>query len=424
MNKIFGNYQPLRLEEYLRFMDKFFRTGEFPSGDFDLTSDEPFKRYEDPILGYMREHFSNPVITIEILSDPLHAIAYRNAMAYFISEIIKMFNLFHKDIEITADEKSPMIEHTYRKSLKEISEAIGNGSINDSQLDIIKDCTDWGRNLDTLSDTIQLLSKRTVYPSFSRILSLLGKKTADLGSMKIKANDGFLLLNHAGESDIQGITTGQSFRSLLPIETALFSDAQTENLFFLKYASHHLQIFHHNSNQGNLSRSLNTNCAKSRGPMIVCLDTSRSMEGFRMEIARELISNTLIEARRYKRDCLLIVFSEEIEVINLSESWRKWRGKAFYGYKGFLDHTLPVFYGGTDITNLLIEVFNTLDNHPVYQMADVLVISDFEIPTPSQDLLSKMHQYRKMGHRFYGYKIGHKSSDIEIYFDKIIPHAH
>lgn len=424
MNKIFGNYQPLRLEEYLRFMDKFFRTGEFPSGDFDLTSDEPFKRYEDPILGYMREHFSNPVITIEILSDPLHAIAYRNAMAYFISEIIKMFNLFHKDIEITADEKSPMIEHTYRKSLKEISEAIGNGSINDSQLDIIKDCTDWGRNLDTLSDTIQLLSKRTVYPSFSRILSLLGKKTADLGSMKIKANDGFLLLNHAGESDIQGITTGQSFRSLLPIETALFSDAQTENLFFLKYASHHLQIFHHNSNQGNPSRSLNTNCAKSRGPMIVCLDTSRSMEGFRMEIARELISNTLIEARRYKRDCLLIVFSEEIEVINLSESWRNWRGKAFYGYKGFWDHTLPVFYGGTDITNLLIEVFNTLDNHPVYQMADVLVISDFEIPTPSQDLLSKMHQYRKMGHRFYGYKIGHKSSDIELYFDKIIPHAH
>ena len=157
--------------------------------------------------------------------------------------------------------------------------------------------------------------------------------------------------------------------------------------------------------------------------MIVCLDTSGSMGGC-MEIARELISNTLIEARRYKRDCLLIVFSEEIEVINLSESWRNWRGKAFYGYKGFLDHTLPVFYGGTDITNLLIEVFNTLDNHPVYQMADVLVISDFEIPTPSQDLLSKMYQYRKMGHRFYGYKIGHKSSDIELYFDKIIPHAH
>ena len=143
-----------------------------------------------------------------------------------------------------------------------------------------------------------------------------------------------------------------------------------------------------------------------------------------MEIARELISNTLIEARRYKRDCLLIVFSEEIEVINLSESWRNWRGIAFYEYKGFLDQTLPAFYGGTDITNLLIEVFNTLDNHPVYQMADVLVISDFEIPTPSPDLLSKIHQYRKMGHRFYGYKIGYKSSDIEPYFDKIIPHTH
>ena len=155
--------------------------------------------------------------------------------------------------------------------------------------------------------------------------------------------------------------------------------------------------------------------------MIICLDTSGSMNGQPKDIAILLLSNILIEAQCQKRDYLLIVFSEEIEVVDLKKKWGNFRSRSFYGFENFL-HQIISLNGGTDITDMLIEIFDLWDNDPDYRLADVLVISDFEIPTPSDNLLSNIKYYREQGYRFYGYQIGHEDTELAPYFDVIVQH--
>jgi uncharacterized protein with von Willebrand factor type A (vWA) domain len=228
-------------------------------------------------------------------------------------------------------------------------------------------------------------------------------------------------LPHSGGSDIQGITVGQSFASLLPFEMALFSDCQTEDIFLHKYVDRQLQLFHHKSESGKISNSKNNVRLKNRGPIIVALDTSGSMEGQPMEIAILLVSNILIDALHQKRDCLLIVFSEEIEVIDLKKKWGNFRTRSISGLGDLIQH-ITSFNGGTDITEMLIKVFELWESQNTYQLADLLVISDFEIPIPSKDLLSQMMYYRGLGYCFFGYKIGSKDTVISPYFNEIVQH--
>ena len=74
------------------------------------------------------------------------------------------------------------------------------------------------------------------------------------------------------------------------------------------------------------------------------------------------------------------------------------------------------------MTEMLIKVFELWESPNTYQLADLLVISDFEIPIPSKDLLSQMMYYRGLGYRFFGYKIGSKDTVISPYFNEIVQH--
>ena len=72
---------------------------------------------------------------------------------------------------------------------------------------------------------------------------------------------------------------------------------------------------------------------------------------------------------------------------------------------------------------MLIEIFGLWESHPDYQLDDVLVISDFEIPKPSDDLLFKIRYYREQGYRFYGYQIGNEDTELLPYFNEIVRHG-
>ena len=155
--------------------------------------------------------------------------------------------------------------------------------------------------------------------------------------------------------------------------------------------------------------------------MIICMDTSGSMAGEPLEVARVVTSNIFMEAQRQRRACLLILYSEDITVIDLNNAWENYRIRSRGGYKDFILQ-IPIEYGATDITEMLLEIFELWENSKDYQLADVLVISDFEIPKPSVDLLSKIMYYRGLGYRFFGYKIGSQETDLLPYFNKIVQH--
>ena len=406
---------------YVDFVNQFFKTGRIPPLSIAISSNNSFRDSDDSIIDYLRNHFSKMELFKEAFSDPLHKAAYRNAIISFISELLRELE-FNEDVEGAIQEQSKKIEFVYRNRLQIVKKAIDEGQISSKDLERLIDGLDDGINDKGIKETIELLNSRKKNHALEEILSLIGRKPSDAGNRKAHLSYGNQNLPHSGGSDIRGITVGQSFSSLLPFETALFSDNQTEDVFLHKYVDHQLQLFHHKSENGKTSRGLNNVRAKGRGPMIICMDTSGSMEGHPLDVARVVVSNIFMEVQRQKRACLLILYSEDIDVIDLKNAWENYKVRLGGGYKDFILQ-IPIEYGATDITEMLLAIFGLWENSQYYQLADVLVISDFEIPKPSIDLLSKMMYYRGLGYRFFGYKIGSEETELLPYFNEIVRHG-
>lgn len=410
----------IKMAYYVDFVNQFFKTGRIPPLSIAISSNNPFRDSDDSIIDYLRNHFSKMELFKEAFSDPLHKAAYRNAIISFISELLRELE-FNEDVEGTIKRQSQKIEYVYRNRLQIVKKAIDEGQISSKDLDRLIDGLGDGINDKGIKETIELLNSRKKNHALEEILLLIGRKPSNAGDRKAHLSYGNQNLPHSGGSDIQGITVGQSFSSLLPFETALFSDSQTEDVFLHKYVDHQLQLFHHKSENGKTSRGLNNIRAKSHGPMIICMDTSGSMEGHPLDVARVVVSNIFMEAQRQKRACLLILYSEDITVIDLNNAWENYKVRWGGGYKDFILH-VPIVFGGTDITEMLLEIFRLWESSQHYQFADVLVISDFEIPKPSINLLSKIMYYRGLGYRFYGYQIGYEETELLPYFNKIVRH--
>ncbi len=411
----------IKMAYYVDFVNQFFKTGRIPPLSIAISSNNPFLDSDDSIIDYLRNHFSKMELFKEAFSDPLHKAAYRNAIISFISELLRELEL-NEDVEGAIQEQSKKIEFVYRNRLQIVKKAIDEGQISSKDLDRLIDGLGDGINDKGIKETIELLNSRKKNHALEEILLLIGRKPSNAGDRKAHLSYGNQNLPHSGGSDIRGITVGQSFSSLLPFETALFSDSQTEDVFLHKYVDHQLQLFHHKSENGKTSRGLNNVRAKCRGPMIICMDTSGSMEGHPLDVARVVVSNIFMEAQRQKRACLLILYSEDIDVIDLKNAWENYKVRLGGGYKDFILQ-IPIEYGATDITEMLLAIFGLWENSQYYQLADVLVISDFEIPKPSIDLLSKMMYYRGLGYRFFGYKIGYEETELSPYFNEIVRHG-
>lgn len=212
--------------------------------------------------------------------------------------------------------------------------------------------------------------------------------------------------------EIEEIATGQSLRHMMPVETAIMSDRQTENLFYLKYASHKLQLFASKpkeESQIKLDQQRQIKPRLEKGPIIVSLDTSGSMSGKPIQLAKCLLLQLLKMAKKQKRKCFLITFSVRANYLDLS------RYGAWKQLNKFLDNH---FTGGTDGEEMLAAALKMLQSTN-FSMADVLIISDFYFPQPIKSTRKKMELEHDKGTRFYGLQIDSTTDSYNEILDKI-----
>lgn len=228
-------------------------------------------------------------------------------------------------------------------------------------------------------------------------------------------------MEHSTGSDIEGITVGDDLNSLLPLELAQYSDEDMEGLFIYKYRTRRLQTFRYKSEMSKPSRKLGFTHASRKGPMIVCLDTSASMYGTPERISSTLISLLEETAEDLERDCFLIDFSVSTRAIDLMAKRKAERlkrigitmmesaeadavpsvgdGQAHTGRGIRRQPTtthLPFIGGGTSAKKMMNQMFELLDNDGLhYVNADVLWITDFLIPDPPQQALSRFRNTRR-----------------------------
>nr|MBK7063761.1 VWA domain-containing protein [Deltaproteobacteria bacterium] len=137
-----------------------------------------------------------------------------------------------------------------------------------------------------------------------------------------------------------------------------------------------------------------------RGPIVVIVDTSGSMQGLPEQVAKALVLETLRTALAEKRRCFVYAFSGPGQVIEhelaLDET----------GIGHLLSFLALSFGGGTDGTGVMLRALERIRGE-AWSRADVLFVSDGEWPAPP-GLVRAVRDAKERGARFHGIQVGNR----------------
>lgn len=155
------------------------------------------------------------------------------------------------------------------------------------------------------------------------------------------------------------------------------------------------------------------------GPIIVCLDTSWSMSGHREWLSKAVVLASVAAAHRQGRTCHVVAFSQGVmDGGELSAT-----PEGLHRLLEFLSHS---FVGGTDISAALRYTMDTLlsENHgtEVSSSADVLLITDGEIPEVKQEIIHDLDRLKqRLGIQVHGLLVGQRDSAA---MEQLCTHTH
>lgn len=253
------------------------------------------------------------------------------------------------------------------------------------------------------------------YQALSEIVRIIGREQPENKDEKddiLLKYKPMIASNHASFDEVEEITTGRNLNHLIPAEIALLADKDTAPVFYHKFASGRLQQFSNRPKILGQEKTTQRVCSKLRfqmGPIIVAVDTSGSMRGKPEKIANSLLIQLVRMAKQKKRKCYLITFSVRAKAIDLAHpaNWRQ--------LNDFLDHS---FSGGTNGEQMFSIALDALKTE-TYNLADVLVISDFCFPKPIENTMNRMREEQSKGVRFYGLQIGSVNCEYDGILDRI-----
>ncbi|MBZ4416500.1 VWA domain-containing protein [Myxococcus sp. RHSTA-1-4] len=208
-------------------------------------------------------------------------------------------------------------------------------------------------------------------------------------------------------SETRGIERSDDVQRMLPFEAALLGHPVLRLLWHARRAERALLTYRvegldfervqvetevHASQQ-------HVRPAETRGPILICLDTSGSMEGTPEVVAKALVLEAMRVAFGEKRACYLYAFSGPGDVaehaLEMTEA----------GLTRLMAFLTQSFSGGTDVTAPLVRAVSKLDAEG-WERADLLLVSDgeFAVPPATRELLTRASSQK--GLRSHGLLIG------------------
>lgn len=240
---------------------------------------------------------------------------------------------------------------------------------------------------------------KNVPPSLIELARKIGR-SADLEGEPIGS------FYSASKSDIAGVTTGNNLNCMLPSELALMANPVTEDIFYKNYVTRSLQLFASQSHSGKSKKH-------QEGPIIICLDTSSSMNGEPIIVAKALTFAVCIIAQRKKRKVIVVKYSETHEAFYLNNIGAQ---------RKELQDFLSVGEAGGNNENKMFKWLFTeiLPFQGDYQYGDILCVSDFGWMPIYEETMNLILKEKEKNMKFYGLNIGDKGlnrlnmGDLEI----------
>ena len=242
-------------------------------------------------------------------------------------------------------------------------------------------------NHPTHSTNIQRLEDRFLQ-KIPKSLVELAKRIGRMGTEGQYKQGKFMT---ASKSDIAGITIGNDLSAILPSEVALLAEPLTQTIFYQNYTSRRLQLF------ASASQSKSPNKHQD-GPVIICVDTSSSMMGEPILVAKALAAAVAIVAWRRHRHVTMIKYSDFYDYMDMGS-----RNTNLGIVSSFLD---SVSMAGNNENSMFQGLFRDIKPKlPEYDTADILCISDFGWCSLSDETLELIDDEKKKGTRFYGLNV-------------------
>ncbi len=233
---------------------------------------------------------------------------------------------------------------------------------------------------------VQTRFMRNIPKSIVRLAKLIGRA----GQQGLIPSGSFLT---AARPDIAGITVGNDLGNLLPSEIALLSCPRTRDIFYRNFVEKRLQVFASASSASSDSR------LHQDGPVIICLDTSGSMEGRPAEIARILTMAVTIVAQRRCRKVIVVKYADSHQLF-VVRNLRKQR-------KALVDFLSLFSGGGNNEEEMFSWLFSKVlpEQAGDFDSADVLCVTDFGWAEVSDDVFKAITENKAKGMVFYGLDI-------------------
>ena len=245
--------------------------------------------------------------------------------------------------------------------------------------------------------------------SLQELAKILGKQSRAQSTFEKELRDKVVIKSewhpkNAYRGEINGLKYSNDISCVLPSELALLRNPATKKLFQLKFAQKQLLSYNYRTKeelkkQETEQEEVSVEKKEPKGPIIVCVDTSGSMQGTPENIAKTVTFALSKIAIEEERKCYLISFSTGIETLDLSDFSE---GNSISKLVSFLQKS---FNGGTDATPALKHSLEMLQKND-YKNADVLMISDFVMDTLPTDLVNSIEEEKKKNTCFYSLVIG------------------
>ncbi|MFA6310020.1 MAG: VWA domain-containing protein [Sterolibacterium sp.] len=139
------------------------------------------------------------------------------------------------------------------------------------------------------------------------------------------------------------------------------------------------------------------------GPMLICVDTSGSMQGGAEAVAKAVVLEAMRAAHADKRACHVLVFGGPEEIVEFD------LGMDESGIEQLVEFMSLSFLGGTDVCGPLERALTKLAEEQ-WQLADLLVASDGEFGATPATLKALAEAKEIQGLRVHGVLIGDRDT--------------
>lgn len=188
--------------------------------------------------------------------------------------------------------------------------------------------------------------------------------------------------------ETEGVHRSADLPRMLPAETMLLRHPAGRKLWQARLAEHSLATYQVSGYGLETVRRTETAYVEStetfqrkldRGPVIICLDTSGSMNGIPETVAKAISFELMRLAAAEQRKCYLFTFSGPRDLAGRELTLDQ------HGLERIIELLSMSFHGGTDISSPMRDAVGKL-SQAGWERADVILVSDGEFSVP-EDIL-------------------------------------